>query len=132
MKHEIRMFPDSLPLLKELKNKYKLVIITSSTRKFLELKIKVDGIENFFSKIFSTPDDFKKRTKDPEVYSEVLRSLKLKPEELIHIGDSYEADYLSPRKVGITAFFLDRSKERKGEEIVHSLSEFKEKIKCLN
>ncbi|MBI4150041.1 HAD hydrolase-like protein, partial [Candidatus Woesearchaeota archaeon] len=42
---DIRVFPDVKPALQELKNKHKLIIITHSTREFVQLKIQVESIK---------------------------------------------------------------------------------------
>jgi HAD superfamily hydrolase (TIGR01549 family) len=129
MKHHIKMFPDAVPTLKELSKKYKLIVITSAEKNFLDLKLKVDGIGGFFSCVFSMPNDFKKLKKDESAYKKIIERLSIKPEEMIHVGDSYNSDYLVPKKVGINSFFLDRAKEKSGKDIVHNLSEFAKKIK---
>lgn len=128
MKHHIRLFPDALGVLAELDKKFRLVVVTSCERKMLGLKLKVDGVEQFFSDVFSAPNDFKSLHKDELVYREVLNRLNIKPCEMVHVGDSWESDFLVPKKLGINAFFLDREGVRQGDDVVHSLVEFKEKV----
>ncbi len=130
VKHNIKIFPEVIPILKELKEKYKLIIITQSEKRLLDIKLKAENLGEFFSETFSTPSDFKKLEKDDEIYNKIMEKLKIKPEEMIHIGDDHDFDYLIPKSLGIRSFFLDRSKEQEGEYIVHNLEEFKEKIKC--
>ena len=120
LKHHIRLFPDTLPVLTELNKKFRLVMVTNAEKKILDLKLKVDGVDQFFSDIFSAPTDFKKLKKDEVVYKEILNRLKIKPDEMVHIGDSWESDYLVPKKVGINSFFLDREGIRQGENVIHS------------
>jgi putative hydrolase of the HAD superfamily len=50
------------------------------------------------------------------------------PREIVHVGDHYDFDYLVPRRLGIQAFYLDRSGEQKGEFVLRSLRELEEKI----
>jgi putative hydrolase of the HAD superfamily len=54
--------------------------------------------------------------------------LSIKPQEMAHIGDHKEFDYLSPQKLGITAFYLDRNKTSTGPYTVHTLSQFEERF----
>ena len=122
------MFPDTISVLTELKKKYRLIVVTSSERKFLNLKLKVDNLNKFFSDVFSMPNDFKRLRKEEQIYREIIDRLHIKPEEMVHIGDNYEFDYGVPKKIGIKAFFLDRKCEKKGKDIVHSLKEFEERI----
>ncbi|MBW2999226.1 HAD family hydrolase [Candidatus Woesearchaeota archaeon] len=128
LKYKIRLYPDSIPLLEKMKKDFKLIIITQAERKFIELKIKVENLGKYFLDIFSTASDFKQLEKSEAIYLKILEKLKIKPEELVHIGDHYDFDYKVPRKLGINAFLLDRSGEKKGENMVHSLREFKDKI----
>jgi HAD superfamily hydrolase (TIGR01549 family) len=128
LKHHIKLFPDTLPVLTKLNKKFRLVMVTNAEKKILDLKLKVDGVDQFFSDIFSAPTDFKKLKKDESVYKEILKRLNIKPDEMVHIGDSWESDYLVPKRVGINSFFLDREGIRQGENVVHSLIEFKEKL----
>lgn len=131
MKYHIRLFPDTLPVLTELNKDFRLVMVTNAERKILDLKLKVDGVDQFFSDIFSAPNDFKKLKKDEGVYSEILKRLDVKPAEMVHVGDSWESDFLVPKKLGIKSFFLDRDGIRQGEDVVHSLVEFKDRVLIL-
>jgi FMN phosphatase YigB (HAD superfamily) len=53
--------------------------------------------------------------------------LNVQVNEIIHIGDNKEFDFLSPKRIGIKSFYLNRDRTETGEGIVHSLSDF-EKI----
>ena len=128
LKHKIRLFPDTIPVLKELNKKYELIIITSSEKKFLELKLDAENLRNYFEYIFSMPTDFRQLRKDETVYLKILDKLKIKPDEIIHIGDNEGFDYKAPKKVGIKAYILDRKKERKGSHVIHDLYQLKEKL----
>ncbi|MFH1013827.1 MAG: hypothetical protein V1769_04900, partial [Thermoplasmatota archaeon] len=50
------------------------------------------------------------------------------PQEIVHVGDHKEFDYLSPQKLGITAFYLDRKKTSTGPYVVHDLFQFEETV----
>jgi putative hydrolase of the HAD superfamily len=56
----------------------------------------------------------------------ICKKLIIKPQEMVHIGDHKEFDYLVPQKLGITAFYLDRNKTSTGLYTVHNLSQFEE------
>jgi putative hydrolase of the HAD superfamily len=45
---------------------------------------------------------------------------------MAHVGDHKEFDYLSPQKLGINAFYLDRNKTITGPYTVHTLPQFEE------
>jgi len=124
VKHEIKHFPEVKNILRFLKQRgLLLIIITSAERKFLKAKLEAEAIENFFDLTFSAPSDFNKDRKDKEVYEKVLKKLKLKPSEMIHIGDHKERDFEIPNSLGIRSILIDR-KEIKAKTI-HSLEEIK-------
>ena len=53
---------------------------------------------------------------------------KYKCTEIIHIGDSKEFDYDSPKKIGIKSFYLDRKKNVDNEDIINSPSDIERLI----
>jgi putative hydrolase of the HAD superfamily len=55
--------------------------------------------------------------------------LGVTPEEIIHVGDHYEFDYLVPRSLGIRAFFLDRSGQRNGDSVLWSLEDLEKGLR---
>jgi putative hydrolase of the HAD superfamily len=64
-----------------------------------------------------------------EFYQRICQILGASPQEIVHIGDHYEFDYLVPRRLGIRAFHLDRSGDKRGEFILRNLGELEEKIR---
>ena len=87
------------------------------------------GIEKKFSHIFSTVSDFKKTKKDEEVYDEICNLLNVDGNEIVHVGDNWDSDYIAPLKAGINAFYLDRNGKMNGEHVVKNLKEFEEKLR---
>jgi len=58
----------------------------------------------------------------------ICKKLSIQPQEIVHVGDHKEFDYLSPQKLGINAFYLDRNKTSTGPYVVHDLSQFEETV----
>jgi putative hydrolase of the HAD superfamily len=127
----IRIFPDVIPTLRALKQDgYRLAVLTHTCEEFLRLKLHAIHIDDlYFSHVFSTIDGFNTTKKDPAVYRAMLDRLAIRRSELIHIGDDKAADYDAPRAAGIRAFWLDRTGKHTGEDIVHSLTEFRERLR---
>ncbi len=63
-----------------------------------------------------------------KVYERVCEVLGTEPDEVIHVGDHYEFDYLVPKALGIQAYYLDRSGQRTGEEVLSDLTSLPEKL----
>ena len=126
--HEIAVYPEVHSVLETLSKRHSLIIISNSAREFIDLQLK--KIRNHFTHIFSATSDFKQVKKTTEVYSKICSILEIKPEEMVHVGDHWNFDFIVPRKLGITAFYLDRTGKEKGKFVVKDLKEF-EKI-CLS
>ena len=122
---QVKIFPEVIPLLEKLKKDYTLIAITAMPREFLNPKMKKLG--KYFQYKFSAISDFKE-LKNSEIYSKISQTLKVNPEEILHIGDHWEFDYLAAQKAGMNALYLDRSNTKKGKYIINSLEEVKKII----
>jgi len=123
VENKIGIFSETKGVLKNLSRRFKLVVVTHSTKESAELKMNKTEIKKFFVKIFSVVDDFNIARRDESIYLTALKELNLKPNEIIHVGNDYKFDYLTPKNVGIRAIFIDRSKNMKGKDIIHNLRE---------
>lgn len=127
LKEKIKIYNDVIPLLKHLKEKkYKLIIITHSTRDMIKIKLQVEKLESYFDEIYSTTDDYEMVKKDDKIFKIVLKKHKIKAKEMLHIGDHKEFDFYVPKMIGVNALFLDRKKQQgKSDETINSLKEIK-------
>jgi FMN phosphatase YigB (HAD superfamily) len=53
----------------------------------------------------------------------VCEILNVKPQAVVHIGDHWVFDFINPRKIGITAYYLDRAQETGKERTTAELKE---------
>lgn len=120
----IDAFDDVEFVLKKLSKNFELIISSNAQKEFINIQINKLGFDKYFKKIFSSISDFSCVKKHPDFYLQVLRNLNVKPDEIVHIGDSYEFDYDSPKKVGINSYFLDRTGFNNGADVVHNLCDF--------
>ena len=128
---QVKIFPEVTLLLEELRKNFILIVITAMPREFLIPKMK--KLEKYFKFSFSALSDFKE-LKNSEIYSKISKALKVHPEQILHIGDHWEFDYLAARKAGMNAIYLNRSNTKKGNFVVNNLTEIKRVIrdKCNN
>jgi len=126
---QVKIYPEVIPLLEELKKKYILIVITAMPREFLIPKMK--NLEKYFKFSFSALSDFKE-LKNSEIYSKISKALNVHPEQILHIGDHWEFDYLAAQKAGMNAIYLDRGNTKKGKCIINSLGEVKKIIEDIN
>jgi len=109
----IEIYPETKEVLKSLKGKYKLICLTRSAKEIVELSLSLLGILDYFDEIFSTVSDFDCPNKSKDTYLKICNKMKVKPDEVLHVGDNYERDYLEPKKAGLNVVFLDRTGEMK-------------------
>jgi HAD superfamily hydrolase (TIGR01493 family) len=128
---KINIYPDVNHLLDRLRDKFALVLTSNAGREFIDVEMEATGLKKYFDRIFSATSDFKKVKKTPDFYQRICLILGVKPQEIIHVGDHHEFDYLVPRSLGIHAFFLDRSGEQKGDFTLSDLREFEEKLPAI-
>jgi len=122
---QVQIYPEVIPLLEELKKNFILIVITAMPREFLIPKMK--KLEKYFKFSFSALSDFKE-LKNSEIYSKISKALSVHPEQILHIGDHWEFDYLAAQKAGMNAIYLDRGNTEKGKFIISSLREAKKII----
>ncbi|MFH1105822.1 MAG: HAD family hydrolase [Candidatus Aenigmatarchaeota archaeon] len=120
MRCRVKLLPHAKRTLSKLSKRYKLVIFTHTSRELLDIKMKMEGLGNYFSEVFSVVDDFG-MVKDEKAYAMLLKRLGVSPECVTHVGDNYKFDYLIPRSLGITAIYIDRSRKKSGKYIIRSL-----------
>jgi HAD superfamily hydrolase (TIGR01549 family) len=128
---KIQVYPDVDHILDRLKNRFQLILASNAGREFIEVEMEATGLGRYFEQIFSATSDFGVVKKTIEFYQRICQTLGASPQEIIHIGDHYEFDYLVPRRLGIHAFYLDRLGEKRGEFVVRNLGELEGKIPPL-
>jgi putative hydrolase of the HAD superfamily len=120
-KHNISLYPETIETLERLSKNYSLIIISNAKREFLEIQLEETNIRSYFKHVFSSLSDFKEVKKTTNVYKQILNILKIQPDEIIHVGDNKEFDYVSPQKIGIKTYYLNRKKTYNGRHIIFSL-----------
>jgi len=130
--HRIKIYPEVPKVLDELKQRgFRLIIVTNARGEFVERELRKTGIENYFDRIFSSTSDFGLVKKTVNLYQRVCDVLKISPREMIHVGDDLAFDFDVPRRLGILAFYLDRTGKHKGEFVIHSLEELNKRLQRL-
>jgi predicted HAD superfamily hydrolase len=69
--------------------------------------------------------------KGERMFLKVLKKLRAKSSEVVHVGDNRLADFGIPSRVGIKSFLLIRSKKKKDKNAVTSLVDFERKLKNI-
>ena len=116
----VHYYPEAKEVLASLSRRYELVVASGSTRDFLNHLLK--DIEPYFTRIFSSLTDYR-QLKTSEFYSKMCQVMEVEPNQVIHVGDNWQFDFIAPREVGIQAFYLDRKRQANHQNSVASLLE---------
>ncbi|RLE51766.1 MAG: hypothetical protein DRJ20_01500 [Candidatus Methanomethylicota archaeon] len=132
-KLEFKAYPDAEPTLKKLKQKekYKLIVISNaSSQRNVEIYLENLGLKHYFDLIIvSGTIGYEKP--DPKIFHAAAEMLDVKPEEMLHVGDDYEADYLGAISAGLKGVLIDRKDVHKGKQCTR-IKELTELIGLLN
>jgi len=127
--HRIGVFPEVTEVLNELKHLgFILIIVTNARREFADMEIEKTQIGRYFERVFSATSDFGLIKKTPDLYEKVCSICEVTPKEMVHAGDDQCFDFEVPKKLGIKAFYLDRTGSHSGQFVIHSLMELGQKL----
>ena len=90
-------YPGVHETLQSLKKKYKLGVLRDAPRIQVWLRLAVMNLHKTFDAVV-TFDDTKKRKPDPATFRKAIEKLRVKPEQIVMIGDNIERDIRGARK----------------------------------
>lgn len=106
---KINLYDDAFETLENIKDIYKLGLITDGYNVVQWNKIKALGIEKYMDKIIVT-DDYGKDYWKPSIkpFQMMLEYFNIKPEEAVYIGDNPNKDFLPCKELGINSIRIIR------------------------
>lgn len=123
-----QLFPDVLPFLEAIAERYSVAVVTNGAADIQREKIVVTGLDRHIATIVVSGEiGFWKP--EPAIFDAALRQLDVPASAAAHVGDSYASDVIGARAAGITPVWLVRgeatSKVGDGEPVltIHSLAE---------
>ncbi len=119
----VEIYPEVPSVLKRLSASYILIVSSNAKKEFIDVQLRQSKLSGYFDQIFSSTSDFHTVKKVTDFYAMICKKLRIQPQEMIHVGDHKEFDYLSPQKLGITSYYLDRKKNTTGLHIVSDLKD---------
>lgn len=115
-------FPDTIETLERLKKDYKIVLISNTDCFSVNAVIdKYDLAKYFDSMIFSYDVGMLKT--NPKMFEKALKSVKVKKEDAIMVGDSIESDIVGARNAGVRPILIDRRDKRDFEDKIVTLND---------
>jgi HAD superfamily hydrolase (TIGR01549 family) len=104
--NKIAYYPEVTEVLSSLASEYTLIVASGTPLELLHFLLR--DVASYFARIFSSVSHYR-QLKSPDFYVKVCEEMGIKPSQVIHVGDSWQFDFLNARQVGIRAFHLDRS-----------------------
>jgi putative hydrolase of the HAD superfamily len=105
----IQLPQNSRDVLRELRAKYTLALITDGFLPAQQLKVQSLGIEEYFKCIVYTEQLGREFWKpSPAGFEKIIQSLNTKPENMVYIGDNEKKDFIAPNKLGFLTVQLIR------------------------
>ena len=110
---ERKLYPEVLSVLNSLKSigvRMGVVSNTTNPRFMKENEMKAAGLEPFFDfAIYSSDTPYRKP--HPSIFQLAIESLKLKPEEILFVGDNIRLDLVGAQNVGMKSARINRERK---------------------
>jgi putative hydrolase of the HAD superfamily len=105
----IQLYPETLGVLRELRaRELHIGVISNFTDGLLPI-LKHHGLDALLDSITYSQEVGVEKP-NPRVFLRALMRANCRPEDAVHIGDSWESDYLGATGVGMTAVWLNRNR----------------------
>ena len=105
-----RPYPETLVALETLRRTvYHLGVISNASHRLPQMLAECRVLDFFETVTYSSEVGAEKP--DPRIFRRAIAQAGTSPERAVHVGDSYEADYLGARNAGLHAFVLMREGE---------------------
>jgi putative hydrolase of the HAD superfamily len=102
------LYPEVVDVLEKLEPKFQLAVISNFDGR-LRFILEHLGISEFFWHIFIS-SELGADKPDPEIFRRALKLIRLKSDEVLHVGDDAERDWKAATAAGLPIFQLDREK----------------------
>ena len=126
------LYDDTVPTLQHLRDAgFKLAIVSNWDTPLDPLTERL-GIAHYFDIIVASHDARVRSAKpDPHIFNYTLAAIGASAAEVVHVGDTYEADIIGAKNAGIRPILIDRdgTQTDRWDETIQSLSELPELLK---
>ena len=104
------VFPEVIPVLKRLSEKFALAIVSNADCSFLYPLLKFHGIQDMFRCIVSS-EEARAYKPHPSIFASVVAQLGFPADQVIHVGDTLHEDVLGGKLVGVQTGWINRTKK---------------------
>lgn len=111
------VFEGTIEVLEYLKPKYQLHIITNGFSEVQTKKMKNSKLDVYFDKII-TSESVGVKKPNPKIFMYALEQANAQANESIMIGDSWEADIMGAKNIGIKPIFCNFDQKEVGNSVL--------------
>ena len=115
---ERKLYPEVISVLNSLKNiGVRMGVVSNTTNpKFMkDNEMQAAGLAPFFDfAIYSTNTPYRKP--HPSIFQLAIESLKMKPEEILFVGDNISLDIIGANNVGMKSAWINRERKNKSKD----------------
>lgn len=106
----VELFPETLPVLRELHGRYKMAIITNGFAETHDAKIARLEITRFFDTVVLA-GEMELAKPDPAVFHHAMSKLEVAPDESVMVGDRFDRDVVGAHAAGMLAVWVNSRKD---------------------
>jgi len=117
-----KAFDDVVPALKGLQAQGTKLCVISNWDERLRPLLRLLRLDRFFETVVVSCDRGHPKP-SPLIFREAARSLRLPPESILHVGDSFAMDVRGARAAGFRAVHLQRNCAKPGKQAIGSLAD---------
>ena len=119
------LFPDAVNVLKYLKSKYRLHLITNGFAEVQWIKVEHSGLKPFFEHIIIS-EEVSTQKPDKEIFEIAMQRAKTFADECVMVGDNYNTDIVGARNAGLDQIYFNPKRNRKREPVTYEIFALKE------
>lgn len=130
------LYEDTFEILDELKEDYKLAMLTNGSPSLQRLKLKITPELNSYFDVILISGDFGIGKPDASIFEEIVKLVDTPAEQCLMIGDNLMTDILGSSKVNMPSVWINRHDKEMTAEVaptyeVTSLTELAKLVKTL-
>ena len=103
--YRTEFFPCAEGVIKVLAERYKVALLSNTMSDQPRILLSESGFDRYFDLIICSRD-LGLRKPNPKIFKYVLEKLEVKHDEVVHVGDSVEADMMGARDSDITGIWI--------------------------
>jgi putative hydrolase of the HAD superfamily len=101
-------YPEVVDVLDELRRRFRFAVVSNFDGR-LRIILERLGISKFFEQVFIS-SELGADKPDPEIFTRALKLIRLRGNEVLHVGDDPGRDWHAATRAGLSVFKLEREK----------------------